>query len=553
VPRERREAFAAKEHVSEPVTVHVVKKPIRVLLFAGGPTRDYQFVRALFVREADRKRAEVAIYIQVARPEIVQDVPAERLLKGFPSVLTGTDDPKKSAEEKYYNLSQYDLIIAFDPDWTQLSEGQLGLLEKWVGTHAGGLILVGGPVNTFQLARGVNAEKGKPILDLFPVFLEDSRLQGLGIERPSTDPWSLNFPGAASDMEFLKLDEDNKDQLAGWENFFGGKPAAGGQASPRRGFYNYYPVKAVKPNATVVATFTDPRARLADGKEQPYLVTMPYGSGKVVYLGSGESWRLRQYREAYHERFWTKLARYAGSGNLSRTTRHGQLVMGKTFTAHNYVRVEAQLFGPDMLPLARTQKPKLQIKPPSGVNMPALVEMQAKPGGESDWAGWFQARFLVPAPGNYELTLEIPGTSDMLSQKFTVKEANAELDNTRPDFGFLRRAASDAGPVLARIDDQAKVRIRPELERTNKAQPHETGEERDALRLYFDLKSAAEIPGCMVAERKTQRNRGPVQDLWDAGPAVTHDDPPQKISAALILIVGLLSAEWLTRKLLKLA
>jgi hypothetical protein len=339
----------------------------------------------------------------------------------------------------------------------------------------------------------------------------------------------------------------------GWESFFGGRPAAGGQATSRRGFYNYYPVKAVKPNATVVATFTDPRARLADGKEQPYLVAMPYGSGRVIYLGSGESWRLRQYREAYHERFWTKLARYAGSGNLSRTTRHGQLVMGKTFTAHNYVRVEAQLFGPDMLPLARTQKPKLQIKPPSGVNMPALVEMQAKPGSESDWAGWFQARFLVPAPGNYELTLEIPGTSDILSQKFTVKEANAELDNTRPDFGFLRRAASDAGPVLARIDDQAKARVRPELERTNKAQPRESGEEKDALRLYFDLKSAAEIPGCMVAERKTQRNRGPVQDLWDAGPAVSRDDPPQKISAALILIVGLLSAEWLTRKLLKLA
>src|SRR5262249_24569464 len=149
---------------------------------------------------------------------------------------------------------------------------QLTKLEQWVGTHGGGLIVLGGPINTLQLARpGANRDKLKPVLDLYPVYLEDARIQQL--ERPTSDPWRLNFPRATREMEFLKLDEYNEktSQLAGWEEFFTG--SAGNLGAPKglvRGFYNYYPVKAAKEGATTVATFTDPRARLADGKEQPY-------------------------------------------------------------------------------------------------------------------------------------------------------------------------------------------------------------------------------------------------------------------------------------------
>src|SRR5207245_9074907 len=105
-----------------------------------------------------------------------------------------------------------------------------------------------------------------------------------------------------------------------------------------RGSSSCAPVRDVKPSATVVATCADPRARIDSGqKEQPYLVVMPFGSGKVVYLGSGETWRLRQYREVYHERFWTKLARYAGLGNLTRQSRRGVSVMGREFHAEQFV------------------------------------------------------------------------------------------------------------------------------------------------------------------------------------------------------------------------
>ena len=47
------EVFDEEWHVSRPpARVTVQNKKMRILLFAGGPTRDYQFVRTLLAREA---------------------------------------------------------------------------------------------------------------------------------------------------------------------------------------------------------------------------------------------------------------------------------------------------------------------------------------------------------------------------------------------------------------------------------------------------------------------------------------------------------------------
>jgi len=515
IPKDKREAFVPKEHVSEPAVVNVVKKPLRVLLFASGTSREYRFLRTLLVREVDRGRAQLSIYLQLPPEEIVkivQDVPPERLLQRFPSTFRSVEDSK--SEDRYDNLAQYDLVIAFDPDWTQLSQEQIGLLENWVSTHRGGLIVVGGPVYTVELARGLNQEKLKSILDLYPVYLDDSRVVGASGERSTDRPWRLHFPGANSEMEFLKLDEDSKEPLAGWDDFFnGGQKPEGPEVPVRHGFFNYYPVKGAKTNATVIGTFSDPIARVGDGKqEQPFLVSMPYGNGRVVWLGSGELWRLRQYREMFYERFWTKLARYAGSGSLTQQNAHGVIVMADKFSANGLVRLQAQLFGLDMSPLARTERPEAKIKPPSNVQMQTAIRLQPKPGQGDEWKGYFEGQFKVTAPGVYQIDLPVPGTSDVLSRKFTVKESNPELDNTAPDFERMRQVASDAGDVFGRVRDDVAERIKGELMRTNQNVPE------NELKLYFDLKGAESIPDCMITDVKIQRSRGAVRDLWDLGP-----------------------------------
>jgi RNA polymerase sigma factor (sigma-70 family) len=291
------------------------KRVPRVLLFAGGPTREFQFTRRLFVNEVDRKRAELSIYLQNADDQAVLDVPLERRLKEFPSALKLDEDEKGDAAA-FLNLARYDVIIAFDPDWSKVAPESLKLLEQWANRLGGGLIQIAGPIHTYQLSRGANRESLKPLLGLLPVQVDDSRLAGL-IDRTSDRPWPLRFASVTEDMKSLQLDPFGKGPLAGWSEFFHGRaPGDVKDGEPAvRGFYDVYSVKEIKPGAIVLATFTDPKTRFVGNGKQPqdapYLVTMPYGKGRVVYLGGGETWRLRAFQPSYHERFWSNLVRLA--------------------------------------------------------------------------------------------------------------------------------------------------------------------------------------------------------------------------------------------------
>jgi RNA polymerase sigma factor (sigma-70 family) len=293
-------------------------RPLRVLLFAGAPSREYQFVRTLFAAQARRMQAELSVYLQTNEDGVAAD-PADRVLKHFPTRLA-TQDRKADDDDKAGNLARYDVVIAFDPDWTRLTAEQGRLLERWVRKEGGGLIVVAGPVHTWQLAHPANARQLQPIIDLLPVRLDDGRL--VGADRDTSKPWPLGFPTATP---FLKLDEEGKDPLAGWSEFFFGKEREDWQkteAEPVRGFYAAYPVKSVRPGSQVLATFCDPAVRitLEGGKRQdlPYLVAMRCGKGRTIYLGSGETWRLRQVGFSFHERFWSQLAPYAASAAPAR-------------------------------------------------------------------------------------------------------------------------------------------------------------------------------------------------------------------------------------------
>src|SRR5262249_11195417 len=156
--------------------------------------------------------------------------------------------------------------------------------------------------------------KLQTLAELFPVMPGDSVLPIGGVRRNTKKAWYLNFPGATKDTEFLKLDDDKPSPLAGGDEFFFRKDKRDERDTEAfRGFFSFYPVQSVKGGATVVATFADPAAKMTDesakrwGYEHPWLVTMDYPQGRIVFLGSGEIWRLRKLKEAYFDRFWIKL------------------------------------------------------------------------------------------------------------------------------------------------------------------------------------------------------------------------------------------------------
>jgi hypothetical protein len=271
------------------------EKPVRVLLAAGAATHEYQFVRDLLKREAGEGRVKLAVYLQAPPGANAPRDGVEQgatLLKKFPD-----------------ELAAYDVIVAFDPDWSQLSADQQKLLKGWVD-GGGGLVVVAGPVNTLQLSRKASADKFGPILELYPVTPGDSRLDDISDEAERM--WPLHFPDAKNAPKFLKLDPKGDGPLAGWDGFFYGDREEH-KGDVERGFFHAYPVDSVKLGAVVLATLPDPKRKLSDGREVPFLAEMIYGKGRVVYLGAGEMWRLRGYRDAYYDRFWTGLIHYAAA------------------------------------------------------------------------------------------------------------------------------------------------------------------------------------------------------------------------------------------------
>jgi hypothetical protein len=267
-------------------------RPARALLVTSDANREFQFARVALSRAEQAGRVELAVHSTA--PLLVV---ADPQLKRFPNLLRPADRVK--AEERAYNLSAYDAIIAVDVDWSQVEPESLVLLQKWV-ERGGGLVVVAGATHTPALSRAkADGDALQPLRDLLPVVLQKPDDQ----PRPPANrvPARLMFGDNKPVAPFLKLDPDGTTDLAGWNDFFGGAP-------PRRGFFSCFPVESLKKGAIALATFGDERR-----EARPWLATHTVGKGRVIWVGSPEVYRLRAYSEAFHERFWVEMTRYAAA------------------------------------------------------------------------------------------------------------------------------------------------------------------------------------------------------------------------------------------------
>jgi hypothetical protein len=554
VPRHKDEAFAKEFHENEiPTIVDVVDKKLRVLLFAAAANRDYQFVRTMFYRESLDKRVELSIFLQSAEDilqDVDQDVKAQNLLTRFPDSLKTLD--KLDVKDHLYTLKSYDVIIAFDPDWSALRADQTKLIKEWVDKHTGGVIFVAGPINSYTLARPGGDEirlKLEPIVTIFPVESDGSVKANPHFKHSLPDAYPLKFAEVAKSYDFLKLDEGATKPLAGWDDFFWGgagkKPEPGKKAAPVRGFHGYHVVQKLRPGSQAVAYFDGPpEIRINEGAdEHPYMALMPYGKGKTFFIGSMELWRLRLFKEAFHERFWLKLARFVGSA--SEAKRFGQFVLAPEYKT-KLIPIEAVVLDKNEQPLPKESRPKVFVTRPPDFDAdkdkitPAYIELKAKEMKE--WNGTFVGVLPVDTLGRYEVRIDIPGANDAIHHSFVVAPPNIEMSDLRTDFASLYRLATEAAPLL----DSLKKETREPIERILEGPraPVKEGEPKEEVkqksRLFIKLSSSDVIPDCLVkvpADR--QGIKGKFQDLWDEGYKPEWTATAYELSLIVPAIIGL--------------
>lgn len=388
------------------VDVEIVDHKNRVLLVAGGPGRDFQFLRNMLFRD---RSVTLDLVLQTARPGVSQE---GEVLDEFPST------PEK--------MFVYDCVVALDPDWQTLSPPQVDLLERWVAEQGGGLIVTPGAVSAGRTVAGwIQDPALAKIRALYPVEFE----RNMSIEASMAagkDPWPLEFSREGLEAQFLWLADSAPASQQAW--------AAMG------GFYSCFPVRGPKPAATVLARFADPQAGRPGGG-LPYFVGQFYGSGRVFYMGSAEAWRLRRYDDSAFETFYTKLVRHVSQGRLLRGSARGVLLVGQEqgYLLGSTVEVRAQLTNAQFEPLAAPGVP-LDVVLPDGSR--ARVELRA----DASRVGTFAGHFAAGQEGTYRLELPIPeGGQQRLTRRVQVKVPDLELQNPQRNDALLAHLARATG------------------------------------------------------------------------------------------------------------
>ena len=383
--------------------VDVSTHKTHVLLLAGGPMRDYQYLRTMLFRD---KSTVVDVLLQSGQPGISQE--AANILTEFPTTRQ--------------QMAEYDCLVAFDPDWQALKPDQVDLLYDWIDQDHGGMIAVAGPVNAARAADGwvQNPEMAK-IRKLYPVEFNQGLSTKTNTMYGSEDPWRPDFTREGAQAPYLWLGDAARDSDLTWGQF--------------AGFYSYCPVRDKKAGATVLARFSDPRTAV-DGQQPIYMAVHRFSASPVVYLGSAETWRLRRLSPAWFEMFWTKLIRYASQEHLRRQSARGSLVVDhETYQVGSTVEVRAELKTSDFRPML-TPSVMLEIirdeKDRQTLPMPADA---ARPG-----------RYLVDVPvtqqGKYRLELLVPQSSnERLTRNFRGVVPKLEEENPQRNAALLREIA----------------------------------------------------------------------------------------------------------------
>ena len=434
--------------------IEVEGKPTRVLLVAGGPSREYQFLRNLLKR--DSKQIELDVLLQ-SRPREGLDDPA--YLTEFPDRET---------------LAAYDVVVAMDPEWDRLGPQVVDALENWVADEAGGLILIPGVVNAGSLLQNwSHSPEYQPLRDLFPVVFEDEFEMFSDEMQDAARVQAVELTRDGRDASFLQLEDSPLASQQVWETF--------------AGVYGARAVKSKKFGATVYARFDDQMAESL-GQAPIYIAGQFYGKGRVFYQASGEMWRLRRIDESHFEKWYTHLIRHVSAGRLHRGSPRGDVLLVEKETARvgDPIPVVAHLKNAARDPY-NADEVTLYVfsaaQPTEGRPLKLIADSTRK--------GSFRGEWTAGSPDRYRLELAIP-ESDYDPLTRTVKVMASDREQVRPEqdraalqqlaattggryFTSLEAALGETGepPLRAALVDQTRVTpIQGDVDQVWKAQFH---------------------------------------------------------------------------------
>ena len=410
-----------EDHIPEDnrqqIEVNVVDHKDRILLFTSAPTRDYQFICAQVHRD---QAMSVDVFLPWAQPGVSQN--ADKMLDQFPS----------SRNE----MAEYDVVIAFDPNWQELSPEQIDILEFWVARQGGGLVLVAGPIHQGDAITGWVMDPGMDkIRTLYPVeFMArttatDHRYYGGPVAHP------LKFSRSGERAAFLQITDEQGTNINFWNRF--------------AGYFGYFAVREVKPAATLLVSSGSPDVMGRD-ERGALIVEQFYGAGRVLYFGSGELWRLRRADEKAFEQIVTKVIRYIGQGRLQRESDRGTLATDKQrYSMGSMAQLRITASDPQLNPLT---VPTLPVEVLSPVGTLRMMDAILDP----NVPGTYLAYLPLDSEGTWTIQWTIPDSEQKIVRTIQVQMSDLERENPNRNEPLLQKIAKRSGGIYFADFDTAE-------------------------------------------------------------------------------------------------
>jgi hypothetical protein len=404
---------------SKHAAVNVIESRMRVLIVAGGPSWDYQFVSRLLERD---DTFDVSCWLQSADLSAVRDG------------NTVIDHLPVAAEE----LFAYDVIVLMDADKSELDEPWCKLLDTFVTDHGGGLLVTAGRGHSPALLREPALET---LWRLLPVTHDpdvDLVLNRQG--HYQTKGFPVEIPESSFGHPVLQMAEDPASTLLAWRGV--------------GDVHWHYPVLRAKPAATVLMRNSDPKNQNAYGAHILAAVQFA-GAGRTGFVGLDGTSRWRARSKQLFDRFWVQMVRYLAEGKLFGGSKRGLIVTDSDqFSMGESVTVTARLFDKRFEPLQRGEvEANVTVGGESGA-----FTLTAKPGQP----GWYEGRFVPDRVGLYRVGLRISDDPSSVGDEIT-----KDIRVTRPNLEMLRPAADrealmtlaqrSAGGRYFDVDDVAQL------------------------------------------------------------------------------------------------
>ncbi|MDB5351955.1 MAG: hypothetical protein JWN86_3202 [Planctomycetota bacterium] len=421
-----------KDDNSATAAVRVVRQQIRVLMIAGSPSPEVQFLRNTLQRD---QHVEFAAWLQHADPGYRQagDKPISRL-------------PNDAKE-----LGKYDALVLIDPDMKSLGPQWPDMIANFVGKEGGGLIFIPGELYSqglFESDDAAESTAGK-WTRILPVVREPGLFRTEAEVRLSTQSTYLLdlTPEGRGDpiFEFHPDPIRNRAILAGLP-----------------GMYWSFPVTRARPGATVLARHGDPRMQNANGRHV-LLASQLYGPGRTVFIGFDSTYRWRYLAEDYFDGFWARLIDRVGRNKALGGRFPFQVHLGKSaYRVGDRVQIGVRFTEAAAVAEASGLAAELEVEsqPPE----PLPFERAA------DDPGLLTAAFPAERAGTYTLRITPatgaePGANTRVSTTtFRVEPPRREIDEPSLNRSLLADLARMTGgrvlnvPELGKLDEAIPIR-----------------------------------------------------------------------------------------------